>query len=184
METAKIIGDKALFAIEYTFLDNTRETELSLYVSGSNLLSFERSGQQLTTRWNLDELVLWLRGFLNNMQEDPYPVEAAGEYAAEKDINARDFDSDDDEAFDAYYDTIDAWNSRHRWHPACAGAILADLYFRQVGKTVEISWNNRDAEEGVVFSSILGGTSVPKEIFVSVTDQFLKDYADHWYSSL
>ena len=184
MSTAKIIGDKALFAIEYAFFDSVRETELSLYVSGSNLLSFERGSQQLTTRWNLDELVLWLRDFLNNMQDNPYPIEADGEYAAEKDINARDFDTDDDEAFDAYYDTLDAWNLRHRWHPACAGAILADLYFRQAGETVEISWNNQDAEEGVIFSSILGGTSVPKEIFVSVVDQFLKDYAEHWYSSL
>lgn len=184
MENAKIIGDKSLFAIEYTFLDSTRETELSLYVSGSNLLSFECGGQQLTTRWNLDELAMWLRNYLDNMQEDPYPVEAAGDYAAIKDINARDFDSDDDEAFDAYYDTLDDWNSRHRWHPACAGAILADLYFQQVGETVEISWNNQDAEEGVVFSSILGGTSIPKELFVSVVDQFLKDYAHHWYRSL
>ena len=184
MENSKILGDKSLFAIEYTFLDNTRETELSLYAYGNNLLSFERNGQQLTTRWNLDELVLWLRDYLNDMQEDPYPVEAAGKYAAMKDINARDFDSDDDEAFDAYYDTLDAWNSRHRWHPACAGAVLADLYFQQVGEMVEISWNNQDAEEGVVFSSILGGTSVPQEIFVSVVDQFLKDYANHWYRSL
>ena len=184
MKKTKLAGDKASFAFEYTFFDSVRETELSLYVSGSNLLSFECGGRKLTTRWNLDELVLWLRDFLNNMQEDPYPVEADGEYAAVKDINARDFDSDDDEAFDAYYDTLDAWNSRHRWHPACAGAILADLYFRQAGETVEISWNNRDAEEGVVFSSILGGTSVPKEIFISVVDQFLKDYADHWYRHL
>ena len=48
-------------------------------------------GELLTTRWNLDELAFWLRDFLEHMEEDPYPVEADGEFAAYKDISAREF---------------------------------------------------------------------------------------------
>lgn len=169
------------FSIQYEFFDNEQKTQISMLVNGDNILSFERDGQILTTRWHLDELALWLRKFIDNMADDPYPVEAEGDYAAIKDINAREFDTDDDEAFDAYYDQLDEWNSRHRWHTASEGAILADVYFQMVGDHVDISWNNQDSEEGVTFRHILGGTSVSKEQFTQEIDSFLKAYANHWF---
>ncbi len=169
------------FALLYTFFDDTRETEISMIVDGRNILAFERNGSLLTTRWNLDDLAFWLRDFLNHMKEDPYPVDTEGEYAAIKDINAREYDSDDEEEFDAYYDKLDDWNLRHRWHTASSGAILADVYFQLVGDYVEISWNNEDAEEGVLFQNLIGGSRVPKELFVSGVESFLKAYATHWF---
>ena len=138
------INVETTFTIKYAFFDETRETEISVLVNDENILSFERDGKQLTTRWNLDELTLWLRDFLDHLKEDPYPVETEGEYAAIKDISAREFDTDDDEEFDAYYDKLDDWNLRHRWHPASGGAILSDLYFQLVGENIEISWNNQE----------------------------------------
>ena len=170
------------FSLRYEFFDESHETELSMFIDGKNILEFERDGQVLTTRWGLDELALWLRDFIDHLSEDPYPVEAIGEYAAIKDINAREFDSDDDQEFDAYYDALDEWNLRHRWHPASSGAILADVYFELVGDYVEISWNNADAEDGVQFRFSLGGCKVPKELFVSQVDAFLKAYALHWFN--
>lgn len=169
------------FAILYKFFDESHETEISMMINGNNILSFENDGRILTTRWNIDGLALWLREFLNHMEEDPYPVEAEGEYAAIKDINARNFDSDDDEEFDAYYDKLDEWNFRHRWHPASDGAIVADLYFQLIGENVEISWNNCELEDGVCFKYKLGGKRIPKEQFVSVINSFLKAYANHWF---
>lgn len=83
--------------------DETCETEISMYLYNNNVLGFTKNGLQLTTRWNLDDLAEWLRSFLDNMCEDPYPVETCGTYAAEKDISARDFDSEDDDEFEAYY---------------------------------------------------------------------------------
>ena len=174
-------GINAKFALAYTFFDDSHETELSMVIDGKNILAFERDGALLTTRWNLDELALWLRNFLDRMYEDPYPVETEGEFAAIKDLNAREFDSDDDEEFDAYYDKLDEWNFRHRWHPASSGAILADVYFQLVGDNVEVSWNNEDAEDGVQFQSLLGGSKIPKELFVSSVEAFLKAYALHWF---
>lgn len=169
------------FSLKYVFFDNEHETQISMLINGVNILSFERNGRNLTTRWNLDELALWLRNFIDYMADDPYPVEVEGDYAAIKDINAREFDTDDDTAFDAYYDRLDEWNLRHRWHPASQGAILADVYFQMVGDNVEISWNNQDSEEGVTFKHIIGGAFVSKTQFVQEVDSFLKAYADHWF---
>ena len=59
-------------------------------------------------------MVLWLKDFISNLSEDPYPVDVAGIYAAEKDDNARNFDSDDEDVFDAYYDKLYEWNERHK----------------------------------------------------------------------
>ena len=169
------------FAIKYVFFDETHETELSMLVNGDNILSFKRDGKEMTTRWNLDELALWLRGFLDELKEDPYPVEVEGEYASIKDINAREFDTDDEDEFDVYYDKLDDWNLRHRWHPVSGGAILADLYFQLVNENIEISWNNQEPEEGVEFQYELGGVSIPKVQFFYEMDSFLKAYADHWF---
>ena len=170
------------FSISYSFFDDTHETEFSMNVHGINILAFDRNGTLLTTRWNLDELAEWLRFFIDHMTEYPYPVETDGEYAAMKDISARDFDSDDEDEFDAYYDKLDEWNLRHRWHPASSGAILADVYFQLIGDEVEISWNNEYADDGIEFQNKLGGARINKDVFFTTVDTFLKAYANHWFS--
>ena len=180
MET-KIVGDPAQFAVSYAFVEDSRETEISMFVENQNILAFKREDQIYTTRWNLDELAFWLRDFLDHMAEDPYPVDVPGDYAAMKDNNAREFDSDDEEELDAYYEMLYEWNLRHRWHTASSGAILSDVYFQLVGDDVEISWNNEDMDEEAEFVQQLGGTKVKKDLFISVVDSFLKDYANHWF---
>ena len=168
------------FSISYNFFDESHETEISIWVNGQNILSFERNGKIMTTRWNLDEIAFWLRKFVDNMSQDPYPVGVSGEYAAIKDINAREFDTEDDDEFDAYYDRLYEWNLRHRWHPASAGAILADVYFQLIGDSIEVSWNNTDAEEEVTFRNLLGGARVGRKLFVSAVDSFIQAYTRHW----
>lgn len=180
----EIKKDGSSFSIKYDFIDETRETELKMLVDGENILSFIRDNQIMTTRWNLDEIALWLRIFIDNLCEDPYPVDVDGKYAAIKDVNAREFDSEDDDEFDAYYDKLDEWNDHHRWHPASQGAILADLYFQLVDNMVEISWNNQDAEDGVIFKFELGGARVHREVFCNEVNSFLNAYADHWFGNV
>ncbi len=48
-----------------------------MYMNNCNFLEFEKEGRSLTTRWNLDEIALWLKGFLDDMKEDPYPVDCS-----------------------------------------------------------------------------------------------------------
>ena len=182
MTQRKTIGDKRIFAIEYAFFPDSHETELLMYINGSNILSFEHNGELFTTRWNLDELAMWLRKFINEMAEDPYPVNCDGEYAAQKDDNARDFDSEDEEEFEVYYQKLYEWNLRHRWHTASSGGILADVFFQKVSEYVEVSWDNRNLEKDVLFKHKCGGARIPKELFVSTVNAFLRDYAIYWFS--
>ncbi len=175
------INEVQSFSLIYSFFNDTHETEIKMMVNGENILAFRREDQILTTRCNLDELALWLRDFLDHLGEYPYPVDVNGEYAAIKDINARDFDTEDDDEFDAYYDKLDDWNIRHRWHPASGGSILADLYFQLVEDNIEISLNNQEPEEGVKFRYKLGGVKVEKEQFIEEFNLFLKAYANQWF---
>ena len=119
--------------------------------------------------------------FFNDTHETEIKMMVNGEYAAIKDINARDFDTEDDYEFDAYYDKLDDWNIRHRWHPASGGSILADLYFQLIEENIEISWNNQEPEEGVKFRYKLGGVKVEKEQFIEEVNLFLKAYANQWF---
>lgn len=169
------------FAIGYKFHPSGNATELYFYTDNVNILEFSRGGKRYTTKWNLDELAVWLRKFITNISEDPFPFDVKGNNAAEKDENARDFDSDDLDAFDAYYDKLDEWNDRHSWHSKSSGAILANLYFELKNDFVEISWNNNILEDEVEFVEKVGSFSVRKEEFVGVIDEFLKEYADYWY---
>lgn len=177
----KIKGDKDVFAIEYGFCDDSHDTEIAMYVDGINILEYERNSELFTTRWNIDKLALWLRKFIDEMAEDPYPVDCGGTFAAQKDDAAREFDSADDEVFETYYQRLYEWDLRHRWHVASSGAILADVYFQMVGDNVEVSWDNRNVEDGVTFKSLTGGAKISKEYFISTVDSFLKDYALHWF---
>jgi hypothetical protein len=179
MNTTALFGDKETFAIECEMFKEEHETQIAVFIKGKNILEFERNGINLTTRWDLDDIVKWLRDFVDNIKDDPYPVECKGTYAAIKDIEARDFDSDDEEIFDAYYDKLDDWNHSHRWHSASNGAILADVYFQKVGNQIEISWNNEDDE--VNFKEKLGGALILKDNFISVVNSFLKFYAEYWF---
>lgn len=183
---SRLFGDKAVFAIWFRDIPvepgEERLSELSMYVRGCNILGFTYHGGHRTTQWNLDDLVAWLRSYALDMQEDPYPVDADGCCAALQDINARNYDTDDDAAFDAYYDRLYDWVHRHNWHAQSAGAILASVYFERKGEWVEISWNNEDADSGVAFDYIIGWRRVPFGVFHDVLAEFLRQYGKTWES--
>lgn len=184
-----LIGDSAEFAIGYAFMGNRRTTELSMWAEGKNLLGFTKEGCRYTTRWlYLEDLVAWLNDFVSNMANDPFPIDVDGEYAAEKDANARalapnlDDDSSDEEldAFDAYFDRFEDWSWNHTWVSACSGAILPRVFFEYKDGTVELSWDNRNSKDGVVFDCEFGGTRVNAETFESVVLKFVNAYEGHW----
>ena len=175
------LGDKHIFALEYVFLDDSRETELSLYINDNNILAFTRDGERYTTRWNLDDIALWLRDFIDNMTDDPFPGISSAKHAALMDEEAREFDSDDDDVFDEYYQKLYEWDSRHCWHGVSNGAILANVFFRQMNDNVEISWNNTFAESYVEFVEQCGSALINKTTFVEIVNKLLKAYAEHWF---
>ncbi len=177
----KLIGNKEEFGIEIAFSNECKDTEIAMYLKGKNILEFKHEGKIFTTCWDLDELAMWLRDFIDNLKEDPYPVEVKGRYAAEKDDNARDFESEDEDEMDKYYNNLQEWYFRHNWHHASSGAILASIYFQLVGNNIEISWDNRGLDDGFDFTYLRGGDVIEKDLFVKIVNQFLNDYADHWF---
>jgi len=105
-----LVGNKDNFAIEYEIASVTEKTsELYMYINNINILEFLYDGEIHTTTWNLDELVDWLETFSMQDSDDFFPYECKGNTAAEKDLFAREFDSDDDEEFDNYYDPLNQW---------------------------------------------------------------------------
>ena len=54
-----IVYNAQMFTLTYRFLDDNHETEIAMLVNGENILAFTRDNQQMTTRWNLDELAFW-----------------------------------------------------------------------------------------------------------------------------
>lgn len=183
------IGDSSNFAIGYAFIDDQRTTEISMIASGTNLLGFTKEGSRYTTRWPyLEGLVAWLKCFVLNMTEDPFPISVDGEYAAEKDANARacapslgDESTDEElEAADIYFDSFEDWTWNHTWLSERGGAILSNMFFEYKDGKVELSWNNLNDHGGVSFDCKLGGVRVDAEVFKTVVLEFVDAYEKHW----
>lgn len=181
MNKHHVVGQKELFAIGFTFFEETRDTELEIFIGGNNVLAYKKGDKRLTTRWCLDDIAFWLRDFIDNLAEDDFPFECEGSNAAEKDAHAREFDSDDDEEFDLYYQKLYDWNQRHSWHSRSNGAILANLYFQLIEGKVEVSWNNDASEEGVAFEFPIGSERIDRNVFVDIVNKFLYEYAIHLF---
>ena len=181
VEKRMFAGNPTTFAIGYAFVGEDRTTELSMFINGDNILGFMNEGVHRTTRWPyLNGLVSWLRNFVLNMHEDPYPIEAEGEFAAQKDSFARAFSSDDPDEMDAYYEPLLDWAYNHTWLHERGGAILSNVYFEYRNNVVEISWDNRRSEKGVTFDFEYGGTRVEAELFKKVVLGFSEAYEQHW----
>ena len=75
------------------------------------------------------------------MWEDPYPLQIEGRFAAQKDSNAHEFDTDDIQEFDAYsfYDLLDPWTWEHTWSHESGGAVLSNIYFELKDGLIELS---------------------------------------------
>ncbi len=176
-----IIGDPSDFAIGYGFLGADRFTVLAMYAQDRNLLGFTNESGHHTTRWAyLDGLVAWLKSLASNMAEDPYPFQVEGEFAAQKDDSAREFDTDDLKEFDDYYDQINSWAWDHTWRHESGGAVLADVFFELKNDTVELSWDNRDPGNDLTFDCEFGGARIDAETFKSVVLKFVDAYEKHW----
>lgn len=187
----EVIGDTEQFAIGYAFLPrepNTSEnypmhqcTEMAMVVAGTNLMGFTRDETACTVRWQLDEAVEFLDEFARNSRDEKFPfADVPGCCLAELEYNARDFDTDDDDEFDRYYDALDEYVWPRSWHHTCGEAVFPFIYFRVVGNDVEISWDNRDAPEGVAFDTVAGHALVPLATFRDVVSRFVAAYLGHW----
>lgn len=181
IEAQTLVGDPSTFAIGYAFIGNDRTTEISMFADGVNLLGFTKDGCHYTTRWMyLEGLVAWLKSFATTMKADPYPIDVEGEFAAERHARAYGLAPEDEDAFWEYIFPLHDWGYNHSWHSESGGAILANIMFEYAAGMVELSWDNRDPEEGVVFDCEFGGTRVNAKRFQTVVLDFVDAYEKHW----
>lgn len=159
-----LIGEKRNFAIEIG--KDECAYQMSLYIEGKDILQFEIQGKIYPHRWrSLGDIMEWIQENLKYiLGEDDFPlVTIIGDSAAQLCDNADKWNVDDCEACELVND----WMFRHSWFSAREGAFLADVFFRKVNDSVEISWDNTNTfkSEGVRFIYPKGRYEVEKNAF-------------------
>lgn len=187
----RTFGDKNTFAIQYEFEDNpfneislTGETwgKFELFVRGMDVCRYKRVDNETTYQWNLIHIVEWFSENLKSiLSEEPFPLPVEGQHSLELLDNCLLFESDDDDEFDAWFDTKQEWEFKHSWFSNRAGSFLPDVFFRRVNDKIEIAWNNEStySSEGISFINPIGIEYVPLGIFESTIKNFIEDFLEN-----
>lgn len=177
-------NDKTEFIIQTRlFSEQHHESECLMLVFGKNILEYVYKDEKnsRTTTGNLDDLMAYLEHTLEFTDSDePFPYCVSGNTAAELDRAAREFSSDDMDVFDEYYDKLDEWSYAHSWLHAGNGYYLPDVMFRRVSNEIEISWDNENLYEDVLYTSLKGYVRIPCEQYKAVIQSALEDYHKLW----
>lgn len=182
-----LIGNKEKFGFELKKIsDKNHISELKLFINGLNVCAFridnDINRRYKSTRWDLDELMLYLQDTLLMIVDDSkFPFEnIKGECAADLDNLAREYEIDDENVIEEYYTKLNDWSYNHSWHHACSGAILPDVFFRKISEGIEVSYWNDQADDGIEFKNIYGFIIVPSEIYEKTINDLLIEYNNMW----
>ncbi|WP_229521598.1 hypothetical protein [Paenibacillus monticola] len=154
--------------------------KFEFWVNGKELCKFSRNNHEITYEWNLIHLVEWLRENLSTiLTDEEFPLPVQGKTAIELLTNSLDFDSDNDDEFDAWFSKKQNWEFKHSWFASRGGSNLLDIYFRKIGQQIEITWNNEELyQEGISFLCSTGLEYVPIHIFESVLKNYIHDFLE------
>lgn len=187
----RTFGDKNTFAIEYEFVANpfneprlTGETwgKFELSVHGVDVCRYKKVDRVTTYQWNLIYIVEWFSENLKHiLSEEPFPLPVEGQHSLELLDHCLLFESDNDDEFDAWFETKQDWEFKHSWFSNRAGSFLPDVFFRRVNDNIEIAWNNEStyASEGISFINPMGVEYVPLGAFESTVKNFIEDFLDN-----
>ena len=187
----RTFGDKNTFAIQYEFEVNpfnesslTGETwgRFELSVRGIDVCRYKRVGGEINYQWNLIHLIEWFSENLKYiLSEEPFPLPVEGQNSIELLDHCLLFESDNDDEFDAWFDTKQEWEFKHSWFSNRAGSFLPDVFFRRVNDKIEIAWSNEStySSEGISFINPIGVEYVPLGIFESTIKNFIYDFLDN-----
>ncbi|WP_244188324.1 DUF5984 family protein [Paenibacillus kribbensis] len=186
----RTFGDQNIFAIHYEFVNNPfNESSLigetwgkfQLFVHGIDVCQYKRENSVTTFQWNLIYIVEWLSENLKHiLTDEAFPLPVAGQNSLELMDHCLLFESDDDDEFDAWFDTKQEWEFKHSWFSNRAGSFLPDVFFRRVKDDIEIAWNNEStySSEGVTFINPTGTEYIPIDEFNSIVKKFIGDFSD------
>ncbi len=127
-------------------------------------------------------IVEWFSENLKYILSDvPFPLPVEGQHSLELLDNCLLFESDDDNEFDAWFDTKQEWEFKHSWFSNRAGSFLPEVFFRRVNDELEIAWNNEStySSEGISFMNPTGIVYLPISIFESTIKNFIEDFLDN-----
>lgn len=187
----RTFGEKNTFTIQYEFENNpfnenslTGETwgRFELFVQGVDVCQFKRENSVTIYQWNLIYIVEWFSENLKYILSDkPFPLPVEGQHSLELLDNCLLFESDNDDEFDAWFDTKQEWEFKHSWFSNRAGSFLPDVFFRRVNGEIEIAWNNEStySSEGISFINPIGIEYVSLGIFESTVNNFIEDFLDN-----
>lgn len=119
------------------------------------------------------------------LSDEPFPLPVKGQHSVELLNNCLLFESDNDDEFDAWFDTKQEWEFKHSWFSNRAGSFLPDIFFRRVDDEIEIAWNNESTytSEGISFINPIGIEYVPLTVFESTIKNFIEDFLDNLLQS-
>lgn len=187
----RTFGDKNIFAIQYEFIDNRfnensliGETwgRLELFVHGIDVCQYKRENIVKSFQWNLIYIVEWFSENLKHiLNDEAFPLPVEGQNSIELINNCLLFDSENDDEFDAWFDTNQEWEFKHSWFSNRAGSFLPDVFFRRINGEIEIAWNNEStySTEGITFINPIGVRKIPIGIFDSTVKNFIEDFLDN-----
>lgn len=187
----RAFGEKNTFAIQYKFEVNPfNETsligetwgEFELFVHGIDVCRYKRIDSVTTYHWNLIYIVEWFSENLKYiLSDESFPLSVEGLHSLELLDNCLLFESDNDDEFDAWFDTKQEWEFKHSWFSNRAGSFLPDVFFRRVNDRIEIAWNNEltYSSEGITFINPIGIEYIPLGIFEFTIKNFIEDFLDN-----
>jgi hypothetical protein len=185
----RAFGDTQIFSIKYDFTKNPynekglfAETwgKFELWANGKELCKFSKNNHEKTYEWNLIHVVEWLGENLPTiLTDEDFPLPVQGKTALELLASSLNFDSDNDDEFDAWFSIKQDWEFKHSWFSNRGGSYLPEVYFRRIGQQIEISWNNENLySEEISFPYTTGLEYVPIHIFELVLKDYINDFLE------
>lgn len=183
-----IFGLKNDFAVEYIIKKNPFDEKgilnktwgiFRLWIDGKNILQYKNNNSN-EYEWNLIYIYDWFKKNIDSiMLEEEFPLKIKGETCLKKFENSLDFDSEDDEIFFKWFDIRQNWYFRHSLSSSCEGSFLAEVFFIKSKDSIEITWNNKNLYEDVIFFSENGFKQISivkfKNIIMDYLNSFDKD---------
>lgn len=182
-------GNPEKFAIQYTLLPNPHNERgilkeswgaFKLIVEGNDICQYTINNETIDYNWNLIYIIEWLCENLHYLLGyDPFPLPVKGENTLELIKNADEYEfdeSDEDDDMYLWYQAKSLWIYKHSWFCNRDGSFLTNVYFRRIGDSIDISWDNVFyREKGIIFVHPRGTSIIAKTEFKGVVIDFLND---------
>lgn len=153
---------------------------IHIIADGRDLSLYSEHGRENYSACPGSLLADWFKANLPHMlSDDPFPVEAAGETAAELCSDSYNHTPADKAMEEKFCQSRDSWLHRHAIECCVEGYILLPhVFFRRLGDRVEISWDNGiHSYDGIFFKEMSGVAYIDPEELRAEINAFIDKYS-------